>query len=158
MLASRTCGSPSTPAAAWSAPWTASTSAWGPGEVLGLVGESGSGKSVTMRAILRLLRSNARATGGYVARQDLLARRSGACARSAAREIAVIFQEPMTALNPVLTIGAQIDESLVAHTALDEAARRRRARELLDLVGISSPERGWRATRTNSPAACVSAP
>ncbi len=111
------------------------------GDVLGLVGESGSGKSVTMRAILRLLRSNARATGRVMWRgQDLLAAPERRLREIRGREIAVIFQEPMTALNPVLTIGAQIDESLVAHTALDEAARRRRARELLDLVGISSPE------------------
>jgi oligopeptide/dipeptide ABC transporter ATP-binding protein len=111
-----------------------------PGEVLGLVGESGSGKSVTLRAMLRLLRSNAHVSGevGWGGR-NLLAASERTLRDVRGREIAMIFQEPMTALNPVLTIGRQIEESLAAHTRMDEAARRRRAVELLDLVGIASP-------------------
>jgi peptide/nickel transport system ATP-binding protein/oligopeptide transport system ATP-binding protein len=110
-----------------------------PGEVLGLVGESGSGKSVTLRALLRLLRSNATVSGQVRWEgQDLLAAPEKRLREIRGRDIAMIFQEPMTALNPVLTIGAQIDESLVAHAGLDEKGRRRRALELLDLVGIAS--------------------
>jgi oligopeptide/dipeptide ABC transporter ATP-binding protein len=111
------------------------------GEVLGLVGESGSGKSVTLRAMLRLLRANATTTGTVLWRgRDLLRTSERDLREIRGREIAMIFQEPMTALNPVLTIGQQIDESLVAHTGLGDAARRRRAHELLDLVGIASPQ------------------
>ena len=108
------------------------------GEILGLVGESGSGKSVTLRAITRLLRG-AEITGRAEWRgQDLLTMPDAGLRRIRGREIAMIFQEPTTALNPVLTIGRQIDESLAAHGALDARARRARALELLDLVGITS--------------------
>ncbi|GGH23587.1 ABC transporter ATP-binding protein [Alsobacter metallidurans] len=112
-----------------------------PGETLGLVGESGSGKSVTLRAILRLLRANAAITGEVRWQgENLLALPEKRLRDIRGKDIAVIFQEPMSALNPVISIGRQIDESLVAHTALDAAGRRRRAIELLDLVGIASPE------------------
>jgi peptide/nickel transport system ATP-binding protein/oligopeptide transport system ATP-binding protein len=112
-----------------------------PGEILGLVGESGSGKSVTLRAILRLLRANA-SVGGRVnwRGRDLLGASERDLRELRGAEIAMIFQEPMTALNPVLSIGRQIDETLQAHTNLDAAGRRRRAAELLDLVGIASAE------------------
>ena len=111
-----------------------------PGEIMGLVGESGSGKSVTLRAMLRLLRANARTSGQVLwGGRDVLALREAQLRAIRGREIAMIFQEPMSALNPVLTIGAQIDESLAAHTALDAAGRRKRAVELLDMVGIASP-------------------
>jgi len=111
----------------------------GAGEVLGIVGESGSGKSVTLRAIPRLLHANAEMTGHVAWRGEEL-RTMGEARLRAVRggEIAVIFQEPMSALNPVLSIGMQIDEALVAHTTLDRAARRKRAIELLGLVGIAS--------------------
>jgi peptide/nickel transport system ATP-binding protein/oligopeptide transport system ATP-binding protein len=110
------------------------------GEVLGLVGESGSGKSVTLRAMLRLLRGNATVTGEVTwGGRNLLSLPERKMRDIRGKEIAMIFQEPMTALNPVLSIGQQIEESLVAHTALDEKGRRRRAMELLDLVGIASP-------------------
>ncbi|MGK9170224.1 ABC transporter ATP-binding protein [Inquilinus limosus] len=112
------------------------------GEVLGLVGESGSGKSVTLRAVLGLVPPPGR-VGGQVFWQgrDLLALPEPALRRVRGREIAMIFQEPMTALNPVLPIGLQIDESLRAHTGLGRRARRDRARELLDLVGIPAASR-----------------
>ncbi len=124
-----------------------------PGEVLGLVGESGSGKSVTLRAIARLLHEEARITGrvlwhGVKAEgakgagaagegQDLLTMPERALEQVRGAGIGAIFQEPMAALNPVLSIGLQIDESLRAHTTLDAGGRRARARELLDLVGIA---------------------
>jgi peptide/nickel transport system ATP-binding protein/oligopeptide transport system ATP-binding protein len=109
------------------------------GEILGLVGESGSGKSVTLRAIARLLRPNATVTGrANWQGRDLLTMSAPALRDVRGRQIAMIFQEPMSALNPVLTIGQQIDESLVAHSSRDRSARRARALELLDLVGIAS--------------------
>ncbi len=108
-----------------------------PGEVLGLVGESGSGKSVTLRSILNLLPKHARTVGSVRWGDEELVGASAAKMRALrGRDIAMIFQEPMTALNPVLTVHQQIDESLVAHSKLDKKQRRSRAVELLDLVGI----------------------
>jgi len=108
------------------------------GEIVGLVGESGSGKSVTLRAITRLLR-HATVSGRAEWRgRDLLTLPERALRAVRGREVAMIFQEPMAALNPVLTIGQQIDESLVAHGRLDGRARRARALELFGLVGIAS--------------------
>ena len=106
-----------------------------PGEVLGLVGESGSGKSLTLRAILGLLPPVARVGG-----QALWQGRPCTPALRG-REIAIIFQEPMTALNPVLTVGLQIEESLRVHLGLRGSASRRRAVELLDQVGIPDARR-----------------
>ena len=112
------------------------------GEVLGIVGESGSGKSLTLRAILRLLPPHARTDGKALWRdRDLLAMSEGEIRRIRGREIAIIFQEPMAALDPVLPIGLQITESLAEHRALRGSAARRRAIELLDLVGIPDARR-----------------
>ena len=104
----------------------------GPGEIVGIVGESGSGKSVTLRAIMRLLR-RAAITGrvGWDGR-DVLAMPEEQLRAVRGREIAMIFQEPMTALNPVLTIGEQIDE------ALRGGHPPGRPEQLLDMVGIGS--------------------
>ena len=111
----------------------------GRGEVLGLVGESGSGKSVSLRAITRLLPDIA-VVSGRVSWQgeDVLAMPTERLRRMRGGQIGMVFQEPMSALNPVLPIGLQISESLVAHSDLDAAGRRRRALELLDLVGIAA--------------------
>jgi len=113
--------------------------ALGAGEVVGLVGESGSGKSVTLRAIPRLLHANAAVSGEVLWRgEDLLAMAPERLRRVRGGEIGMVFQEPMAALNPVLPIGLQIDEALVAHTGLDARTRRARAEELLGLVGIAA--------------------
>jgi peptide/nickel transport system ATP-binding protein len=107
------------------------------GEILGLVGESGSGKSMLLRSILRLVRPPGRISGQILWRDRQLSSLPERDMRAVrGREIAMIFQEPMSALNPVRTVGGQILENLSAHTALDRSARRRRAIELLDLVGI----------------------
>ena len=109
------------------------------GEVLGLVGESGSGKSVTLRAIPRLLPATATVTGRVLWRGENLLTTSGEKLRAVrGGQVAMVFQEPMAALNPVLPIGLQIDEVLTAHGTMDRAARRARAIELLGLVGIAS--------------------
>ena len=112
------------------------------GEILGLVGESGSGKSVTLRAITRLLRANARFSGRIVWRgQDLTLLSETELSTIRGRQIATIFQEPMTALNPVMTIGQQIDETLNLLGRFDARGRRKRAIELMGLVGIASAQR-----------------
>jgi peptide/nickel transport system ATP-binding protein/oligopeptide transport system ATP-binding protein len=108
-----------------------------PGEVLGIAGESGSGKSVTLRAILGLIRAPGQVSGQALWRgRALIGMPERALRKVRGGEIGIIFQEPMTALNPVLTVGLQILENLKEHTTLDTAARRIRAVELLDLVGI----------------------
>ena len=107
------------------------------GEVLGLVGESGSGKSVTLRSILGLSRRYGTTTGEVLWRGDNLVSAPESRLRTIrGGEIAMIFQEPMTSLNPLLTVGLQIDETLKAHTEMSAAERKKRAVEMLDLVGI----------------------
>ena len=107
------------------------------GEVLGIAGESGSGKSLTLRSILRLVKSASRLDGQVLWRgRDILGMSEPEIRRVRGGEIAMIFQEPMSALNPVLTVGAQIRENLEEHTDLDAGQRQERAVELLDLVGI----------------------
>jgi peptide/nickel transport system ATP-binding protein/oligopeptide transport system ATP-binding protein len=111
-------------------------------EMLGIVGESGSGKSLTMRALLQLLPPQA-ATSGQALWQgrNLLAMPQAEIRRVRGREVAMIYQEPMTALDPVLPIGLQITESLKVHLGLRGAAARTRAVALLDLVGIPAARR-----------------
>jgi len=109
----------------------------GHGEILGLVGESGSGKSITLRSILGIIRPRGRVAGEILWNgQNLVPLDEVRLRRIRGREIAMIFQEPMSSLNPLLTVGLQISENLVAHTDLDAKARKARAIELLDLVGI----------------------
>ena len=111
-----------------------------PGETLGIVGESGCGKSVTSLAILGLLPRAGRATAGSARLEgrELLGMSDRELRSIRGREIAMIFQDPMTSLNPVLTIGRQIREALEAHFGLDRRAADARATELLDQVGIPS--------------------
>jgi oligopeptide/dipeptide ABC transporter ATP-binding protein len=111
------------------------------GEALGLVGESGSGKSITSLSILRLVPPPARIRGRILFEgRDLMQVPLRQMPEIRGRDIAMIFQEPMSSLNPVMTIGAQIDEALTLHEALPRAERRRRAIELLRLVGMPDPE------------------
>jgi peptide/nickel transport system ATP-binding protein len=114
-----------------------------PGEMVAIVGESGSGKSVSALAVMRLLpAANSRIPKGSVRfdGRELLALSEEEMRRVRGKEIAMIFQEPMTSLNPVLKIGLQITEPLTIHLGLDEKAARARAIELLTLVGITDPE------------------
>ena len=113
------------------------------GETLGLVGESGCGKSVTALSIMRLIPDPpGRIVGGRIlfAGRDLLTVDEAEMRRIRGNEIAMIFQEPMTALNPVFTIGDQIMETVRLHQRLDREAARQRAVEMLRLVGIPSAE------------------
>ncbi|RKT19292.1 peptide/nickel transport system ATP-binding protein [Streptomyces sp. 1114.5] len=111
----------------------------GAGDTLGIVGESGSGKSTTALALLRMLPPGGRITAGSVelAGQDLAALPEKALRALRGRRIAMVFQDPMSSLNPVLTIGRQLDEALRAHGSHPKKAERlARATKLLDLVGI----------------------
>jgi oligopeptide/dipeptide ABC transporter ATP-binding protein len=113
------------------------------GETLCLVGESGSGKSVTALSILRLVQRPGRIASGRVLfnGRDLLTLSEREMQRVRGAEIALVFQEPMTALNPVFTIGDQIEETLIVHDEARGRAARQRAIELLGAVSIPEPER-----------------
>ncbi|MBR8018373.1 ABC transporter ATP-binding protein [Burkholderia multivorans] len=117
------------------------TFAIGRGERVALVGESGSGKSVTALSILRLLRDAD--VGGTIrfAGQDLGAKSEREMRALRGADIAMIFQEPMTALNPLYTIGAQIAETIVLHDGVSAAEARKRAIALLARTGIAEPDR-----------------
>jgi oligopeptide/dipeptide ABC transporter ATP-binding protein len=114
------------------------------GETVALVGESGCGKSVSALSVMRLVSAPAgRIVGGRILfkGRDLLTLSEEEMRRVRGREIAMIFQEPMTSLNPVLTVGRQLTEGLEIHLGMDPGAARGRAAELLAMVGISDPER-----------------
>jgi len=114
------------------------------GGTLGIVGESGCGKSVTSLAIMGLVASppGKILCGEILYRgRDLLGLSGEERARVRGKEIAMIFQEPMTALNPVFTVGWQIEEGLAIHTNLDRKARREKVVQMLDVVGIPEPAR-----------------
>src|SRR5690606_30789992 len=112
------------------------------GETLAVVGESGSGKSVTALSILRLIaQPPGRIEGGRILfrGRDLVTASDAEMRRIRGRDISMIFQEPMTSLNPVFTCGEQIIEAVVLHDKVDRKAARIRAIEMLELVGIPSP-------------------
>ena len=113
----------------------------GAGQTLGVVGESGSGKTMLSRAILQLLPKKAKLNGRVMFDgRDLVTLDREKLRKLRGRELAVVFQDPMTSLNPVLTIGTQLIETLQEHLELDLAAARKRSVELLAAVGIPAPE------------------
>ena len=114
------------------------------GEVLAIVGESGSGKSSSQMGLMSLLASNARVTGSVKVRgQEMIGVPANTVRKFRGREVAYIFQEPMTALNPVYTIGFQITEALKNHFSLSNKEAKKRAIELITMVEIPNPEKSF---------------
>lgn len=111
-----------------------------PGEILGLVGESGSGKSITCMSVLRLLKAGGRIKSGSANFEgtDLLSLDENALSDLRGNRIGVIFQDPMTSLNPTLTVGEQVMEAILRHRPISRAQARARAVELFELVRIPS--------------------
>ena len=112
------------------------------GRVLGIVGESGSGKSVSVSALMQLLAYPGRVVGGSITfnGRDILAMNEQEIQAVRGKEIGMIFQDPMTSLNPVFTIGEQLVETLRRHTSMTRAQAWARSVEMLKLVGINNPE------------------
>ena len=113
------------------------------GEAIGIVGESGSGKSVTSMSIMKLLQYPGKIVGGEInfKGQDLVNMHDKLMQTIRGNEIAMIFQDPMTSLNPVYTIGNQIMEAIIRHQGLSRSEAKERAIDMLKLVGIPSPEK-----------------
>jgi len=128
------------------------------GRTLGIVGESGCGKTMLSRAVLQLLPKRAELSGRVMFNgRNLAALAPEELRRLRGPELAVVFQDPMTSLNPVLTIGTQIIETLQAHLGMDDTAARRRGVELLTEVGIPAPEQRLRQYPHQLWAACANA-
>ena len=117
-----------------------------PGEILGIVGESGSGKSVTAYSIMQILASTGKVTGGKILYKgdDLTKWNEKKLSEFRGKCVSIIFQDPMTSLNPVFTIGNQLTEAIKLHTDKRGKEAWDRAVELLTLVGINEPERRMR--------------
>ncbi|GAA5150658.1 MULTISPECIES: ABC transporter ATP-binding protein [Amycolatopsis] len=116
-----------------------------PGEIVAVVGESGSGKSVTSMSVLGLLPKTSKISGDLrLDDRELVGLKDKDMRKVRGNDIAMIFQEPMSALNPVYTVGWQIREALRAHQDISREAADKRAVELLDMVGIPSPEERFR--------------
>ena len=130
------------------------------GETLGVVGESGSGKSVTAKTIMGLIdMPPGKIEGGDVRYRghSLLKMSEEEMQHIRGNDIAMVFQDPMTSLNPVYTIGRQLGEGLRLHRGYTKQQALERAVELLDMVASPTPSSASRTTRTSSPAACASA-
>ncbi len=116
------------------------------GRVLGIVGESGSGKSVTAYSIMRILSDNGRVESGQVLfdGKDILQTSENEMRQFRGERISIIFQDPMTSLNPVFTVGSQLSEAIRLHTDRTRAQAKARALELLRLVGVNEPDKRLR--------------
>lgn len=114
-----------------------------PGEILGIVGESGSGKSVTAYSVMQILADNGRIKGGHILYkgEDLTTWSEKQMSHFRGKCCSIVFQDPMTSLNPVFTIGSQLGEAIRLHTNRRGKQVRERAIEMLELVGINEPEK-----------------
>ena len=113
-----------------------------PGKTLGIVGESGSGKSVTAYSIMQILAETGKITSGEVKfhGDDITKWGSRQMQKFRGEKCSIIFQDPMTSLNPVFTVGSQLVEAVLLHTDKDKKQARERAVEMLTLVGVNEPE------------------
>jgi oligopeptide transport system ATP-binding protein len=113
------------------------------GEAIGIVGESGSGKSITMMTLMRLLDNNGEIKEGEILFEgkDLAKLSEKDMEKIRGNDIGMIFQDPMTSLNPVLTVGDQLSEPLIKHMNMNKSEARKKVIEMLELVGIPSPEK-----------------
>ena len=113
------------------------------GKVLGIVGESGSGKSVTAYSIMRILVEPGRITGGEILYngEDIVRYSEKQMRQFRGKRVSIIFQDPMTSLNPTFTIGNQLREAILLHTDRDRKQANARALEMLQLVGVNEPEK-----------------
>ena len=114
-----------------------------PGKTLGIVGESGSGKSVTAYSIMQILAENGAITGGSVKYkgEDITKWNKKKMADFRGKCCSIIFQDPMTSLNPVFTVGYQLEEAVLLHTDRTKKEAKERAIEMLTLVGVNEPEK-----------------
>jgi oligopeptide transport system ATP-binding protein len=117
------------------------------GEILGIVGESGSGKSITCMSLLGLLKTNGKVIGGSALfnSRDLITLDDSELRQLRGNEIGMIFQDPMTSLNPTLTVGEQVIETILRHRDISRTEARKRAIELFELVRIPSAEKRLRS-------------
>ena len=113
------------------------------GEAMGIVGESGSGKSVSSYALMGIIPEPGKILNGSInfEDKDITKLSESEMLKLRGKEVGMVFQDPMTSLNPVFTVGSQIDESLKKHTNLDKKQRKERIIELFELVGINQPEK-----------------
>ena len=126
------------------------------GKTLGIVGESGSGKSVTAYSIMQILADTGKIVSGEVLYkgEDITKWNKKQMQGFRGKKCSIIFQDPMTSLNPVFTIGNQLMEAILLHTDRNKEQARERAIEMLTLVGVNEPEK--RLIRTSCPAVCAS--
>ncbi len=113
------------------------------GEAMGIVGESGSGKSVSSYALMGIIPEPGKVLGGSIKFEDkeITSLSEAQMQKLRGKDVGMVFQDPMTSLNPLFTVGSQIDESLKKHTDLDKKEREKRIIELFELVGINQPEK-----------------
>ena len=116
------------------------------GSIMGLVGESGCGKSMTARSIMKLLKYPGKIVGGEILLEgrDLVPLSEADMSLIRGEEIAMIFQEPMTSLNPVVPVGKQVQEAILQHRKISREEAKKKVLHMLEIVGISEPEKRYR--------------
>ena len=129
-----------------------------PGKILGIVGESGSGKSVTAYSIMQILADTGKVVSGEILYrgENILNYDKRQLKDFRGKKCSIIFQDPMTSLNPVYTVGNQLMEGIMLHTDRNKEQARERAKEMLELVGVNEPARRLKQYPLSFPEVCVS--